>query len=240
MVAAPVMKRSVSRAGMPKSPMICGARAALAATARAPVGSSSPKQAATSRPRPGSQHCQAAALVRADVAMSSRGPQARALSSTPPKTGEMMPPNTKDLHLAPLGLHGHRRKAGLHHRAAGRGQCDPGGRRALVCQPAPIPGGGGSRRMNWIQPRPLTQARSRDPTGRPVGLVCRDRGPTTRRRQRGLGAGPRGGIRQVESTWAVPHGDTGPVVASSPSMSMKMTRAVPAVSLSRRWRGTRW
>lgn len=45
--------------------------------------------------------------------MSSRGPQARALISTPPKTGEMVPPNTKAPHLAPVFFHGHRRRAGL-------------------------------------------------------------------------------------------------------------------------------
>ena len=70
--------------------------------------------------------------------MSSRGPQARALSSTPPEDRRDDAGEHQDLHLAPLGLCGHRRKAGLHHRAAGRGQSDPGGRHVLVC---PVVGG---------------------------------------------------------------------------------------------------
>ncbi len=53
-----------------------------------------PKRAAAGGPQPEPQHCRAS-LLRAEAAMSSRGPQARALISTPPKTGEMAPPNTK-------------------------------------------------------------------------------------------------------------------------------------------------
>ena len=53
-----------------------------------------PKRAAAGGPQPEPPH-RRASLLGAEVAMSSRGPQARALISTPPKAGEMVPPNTR-------------------------------------------------------------------------------------------------------------------------------------------------
>ena len=70
--------------------------------------------------------------------MSSRGPQARGAELHPAEDRRDDAAEHQDLHLAPLGLHGHRRRAGLDDRAAGRGQSDPGGRHPLVC---PVAGG---------------------------------------------------------------------------------------------------
>jgi len=64
--------------------------------------------------------------------MLSRGPQARALGSAPPKTGEMVPPGTRTFTWPRSGSVAIAGGAGLDGRAAGGDQGEPGSRHALV------------------------------------------------------------------------------------------------------------
>jgi len=215
MVAASARRRSASRAGMPKPPMILGGDSAgRKHVGRAPRGHGAGGgfvAVNVDEDDAGGAGCVVVpALARDEVVMSSRGPQARAMNSIPPKTRRDGAGEHQDLHLAPLGLRRHGWRAGLGGRAVGGGQGDLGGQHAFGhpvrraprsgrrwrrCRPRPArrcglwpprshahpsrrrrsrprtrrrpaglrpacpalsPGGTGSRRMNWIQPRPLT------------------------------------------------------------------------------------
>ena len=73
--------------------------------------------------------CGAVESRRGDVVEGAAGPGAELCS---PEDRRDDAAGHQDLHLAPLGLCGHRRRAGLDGRAAGGGQGEPGSRHALV------------------------------------------------------------------------------------------------------------